>query len=94
VRTSSPQGKNKVRVESSAYGVQRTQEEIAIVMKKIPEGVKADSDMVGGVKGLKYSGHDVSDAIKFLDLEAQSYLESRGQGPSVKNQITEYKVSQ
>jgi hypothetical protein len=26
--------------------------------------------------------HDVSDAIKFPDLAAQSYLESRGEGPS------------
>jgi hypothetical protein len=36
-------------------GVQRTQEELAIVMSKIPEGVKVDDEMVGGVDGLKYS---------------------------------------
>jgi hypothetical protein len=57
-------------------------EELAIVMSKIPEGVNADDEMVGGVEGLKYSYHDVSDAIKFLYLEAQSYLERRGECPS------------
>jgi hypothetical protein len=51
-------------------------------MWKIPKGVKANEKMVGGVDSLKYSDHDVSDAIKFLDLVAQSYLESRGEGPS------------
>jgi len=54
-------------------------EELAIVMSKIPEGVNTDDEMVGGVKGLKYSYHDVSDAIKFLYLEAQSYLQSKGE---------------
>jgi hypothetical protein len=44
--------------------------------------MKDDDEMVGGVDGLKYSNHDVSDVIKFLDLGAQSYLESRGEGPS------------
>jgi hypothetical protein len=71
-----------VREESSAQGVHRTTEELAIVMSKIPEGVNVDDEMVGGVEGLKYSYHDVSDAIKFLYLEAQSYLESRGECPS------------
>jgi hypothetical protein len=75
-------GKRRCRAESSAQGVQRTQEELAIVMPKIPKGVKTDDNMVGGVDSLKYSDHDVSDAIKFPDLAAQSYLESRGEGPS------------
>jgi hypothetical protein len=44
--------------------------------------VKTDDNMVGGVNSLKYSDHDVSDAIKFPDLAAQSYLERRGEGPS------------
>jgi hypothetical protein len=52
-------------------------------MLKIPEGVKANYEMVGGVNGLKYFDHDVFDAINFPDLAAQSYLmESRGEGPS------------
>jgi hypothetical protein len=63
-------------------GVQRTQEELGIVMPKIPKGVKTNDNMVGGVDSLKYSDHDVSDAIKFPYLAAQSYLERRGEGPS------------
>jgi hypothetical protein len=51
-------------------------------MKRIPKGVKFGDNMVGGVNGLKYSDHDVLDATKFLDLAMQSYLESRGEGPS------------
>jgi hypothetical protein len=50
-------------------------------MPKIPKGVKTTNNLVGGVDGLKYSDHDVSDAIKFPDLVAQSYLERRGEGP-------------
>jgi hypothetical protein len=57
-------------------------EELGIVMPKIPNGVKTGDNMVGGVDSLKYSNHDVSDAIKFPYLAAQSYLESRGEGPS------------
>jgi hypothetical protein len=41
VGVSSPQGKKKARAERSAQGIQRTQEELAIVMPKIPKGVKA-----------------------------------------------------
>jgi hypothetical protein len=44
--------------------------------------VKTGDNMVGGVDDLKYSNHDVSDATKFPYLAAQSYLESRGEGPS------------
>jgi hypothetical protein len=43
--------------------------------------VKTEDNMVGGVDSLKYFYHDVFDAIKFPDLEAQSYLESREEGP-------------
>jgi hypothetical protein len=38
--------------------------------------------MVGGVDTIKYSDHDVADAVKFPDLVPQNYLESRGEGPS------------
>jgi hypothetical protein len=79
---SSPQGKNKVRAESSAQGVQCTQEELDIVMLIIPNEVKTRDSMVGGVYSLKYSNHDVSDAINFPYLAMQSYVESRGEGPS------------
>jgi hypothetical protein len=58
--------------------------QLAIVMPKFSKGVKTDDDMVGGVYSLKYYDHDVSDAIKFPDLAAQSYMESRGEGPSGK----------
>jgi hypothetical protein len=51
-------------------------------MSKIPKEVKTGDNMVGGVDGLKYSDHDVSDDTKFLDLVAHNYLESRGEGPS------------
>ena len=51
-------------------------------MPKIPKGVKTDNNMVRGVDRLKYSKHDVFDAINFPDLAAQSYLERRGEGPS------------
>jgi hypothetical protein len=57
-------------------------EELSIVMPKIPNEVKTGDNMVGGVDDLKYSDHDVSDATKFPDLAVQSYLESRGEGPS------------
>jgi hypothetical protein len=63
-------------------GVQHTQAELGIVMPKIPNKVKTEDNMVGGVDSLKYSDHDVSDATKFPYLAAQSYLESRGEGPS------------
>jgi hypothetical protein len=51
------------------------------VMPKNPKGVKTEDNMVGGVDRLKYFDHDVSDTIKFPYLAAQSYLESRGEGP-------------
>jgi hypothetical protein len=51
-------------------------------MTKIPEGVNSNEEMVGWVEGLKYSDHDVFDAIKFQYLVAQSYLERRGEVPS------------
>jgi hypothetical protein len=70
-----------VRAKSSAQGVQCIQAELVIVMPKIPKGVKTDDNMVGGVDSLKYSNHDVSDAIKFPHLEQHSYLERRGEVP-------------
>jgi hypothetical protein len=62
--------------------VKRTQEELSIVMLKIPNEVKTWDNMVGGADELKYSDHDVSNATNFPDLEAQSYLECTGEGPS------------
>jgi hypothetical protein len=50
------------------HGVQHVQAELAIVMPKIPKGVKVEDDMVGGVDALKYSDHDMSDAINFSYL--------------------------
>jgi hypothetical protein len=44
--------------------------------------VKANDAMVGGVDTIRYSDHDVADAVKFPDLAPQNYLESRGEGPS------------
>jgi hypothetical protein len=82
VGVSSPQGKKKAREESSVQGIKRTQAELAIVIPKIPEGVKVDDEMVGGLDTIKYSDHDVADAVKFPDLAPQNYLESRGEGPS------------
>jgi hypothetical protein len=35
------------------------------MMPKIPEGVKAEDEMVGGVDAIKYSYHDVADTVKF-----------------------------
>jgi hypothetical protein len=52
------------------------------VMPQIPEGVKADDEMVGGVNTMKYSDHDVADAIKFPYLAQQNYMECKGEGPS------------
>jgi hypothetical protein len=78
----SSKGNKRVREESSAQGIQRVQEELAIVMPKIPKGVKTDDNMVGGDDSLKYSDHDVSNALKFPYLEQKIYLESRGEGPS------------
>jgi hypothetical protein len=63
-------------------GIQRVHAKLAIVMTKIPKGVKTNDNMAGGINSLEYSDHDVSDAIKFPDLAAKSYLESRGEGPS------------
>jgi hypothetical protein len=63
-------------------GISCTQAELVIMMPKIPEGVKVEDEMVGGVDTIKYSNHDVADAVKFLDLVPQNYLESRGEGPS------------
>jgi hypothetical protein len=51
-------------------------------MPTFPKGEKVDYDMVGGVDSLKYSNHDVSNAIKLPYLAEQSYLECRGEGPS------------
>jgi hypothetical protein len=63
-------------------GMQRTHAELSIVMPKIPNEVKTGDNIVGGVDSLKYYDHDVSNAIKFPDLVAQSYLESMGEGLS------------
>ena len=51
-------------------------------MPKILEGVKDKDEMVGGVDTIKYFDHGVADAVKFLYLAPQNYLESRGEGPS------------
>ena len=75
---SSPKGKNKARTKSSVQGVQCVHAELAIVMPKIPKGVKIDDNMVAGVDILKYSDHDVLDTIKIPYLATQIYLESRG----------------
>jgi hypothetical protein len=50
-------------------------------MTQIPEGVKTDDEMVGGVNTLKYSYHDVVDVIKFPYLVQQNYMEYKGEGP-------------
>jgi hypothetical protein len=65
---SSPQGKKKAQVESSAQGISQTQSEFEIVIPKIPKGVKANDEMVGGVHTIKYLDHDVVDTVKFPDL--------------------------
>jgi hypothetical protein len=52
------------------------------MIPNIHEGVKAKDDMVGGVDTIKYFDHGIGDAVKFLDLAPQNYLESRGEGPS------------
>jgi hypothetical protein len=54
---------------------------LGIVMSKIPNKVKTEDNMVRGVDSLKYSDHDVSNTTKFPYLAAQSYRESRGEGP-------------
>jgi hypothetical protein len=51
------------------------------MIPKIPKGVKADDEMVGGVDAIRYSDHDVADVVNFLDLMPHNYLESRGEGP-------------
>jgi hypothetical protein len=38
--------------------------------------------MVGGVNAIKKSDHDIPDAIKFLDLVQQNYMDCKGEGPS------------
>jgi hypothetical protein len=79
VGASSPQGKKKKQVESSVQGVQCAQAELEIVMPQIPEGVKADDEMVGGVNTMKYSDHDVADAVKFPDLATKLHgVQRRG----------------
>jgi len=55
--------------------------ELAIVMPKIPKGVKANDRMVGGVYALKYSDHDVADTVKFPDLAPLNFLERGGGSP-------------
>jgi hypothetical protein len=67
VRASSPQEKKKKQIERSAQGIKRAHVELEIVMTQILEGVKVDDEIVG-VNTMKYSDHDVVDAIKFLDF--------------------------
>jgi hypothetical protein len=43
----SPQGKKKLRAESSMQGVQCTHAKLSIVMLKIPNEVKNGNNMVG-----------------------------------------------
>jgi hypothetical protein len=78
----SPQWKNNPRVERITEGMQCTQEELSIVMSKIPNEVKTGDNMVGGFDSLKYSDHDVSDSTNFPYLAAHIYVESRGEVPS------------
>jgi len=65
VEVSSPQGKKKTLSERSMQGISCTQTKLEIVMPKIPEGVKEENEMVGGVETIKYFDHDVVDTIKF-----------------------------
>jgi hypothetical protein len=82
VRGSSPQGKKKVQAKSSPQGISCTQMKLAIVIPKIPKGLKAVDEMVGGVHTMKYFDHGVADIVKFPDLVQPNYMESRGEGPS------------
>jgi hypothetical protein len=75
------EGKRKLRLKAVHKGY-HTQEELTIVMPKIPDGVKVDDEMIGGVNNMKYSDHDVADTIKFLDLVQHNYMECKGEGPS------------
>jgi hypothetical protein len=51
-------------------------------MPKIPEGVKEDDEIVGGVDTMKYSDHDMADTVKFPYLVQHNYKKRRGEGPS------------
>jgi hypothetical protein len=63
-------------------GVQHAQAELVIIMPKIPDGVKVDKEMIGGVNGKRFSDHDIVDVVKFPNLEQENYMECKREGPS------------
>jgi len=51
-------------------------------MLKIPDEMKVDDEMIGGVNGISISDHDVADVVKFSDFVQQNYMECKGESPS------------
>jgi hypothetical protein len=47
---------------------------VAIVFPCIQDGVQVKSDLMGHLKKLKYSDHDVTNTYKFLEFEKRVYL--------------------
>jgi len=53
-----------------------------ITLPFLPDAVSTVDDMMGKVPKLRYAGHDVSDATKFLELVEDNYLINTGEiGP-------------
>jgi hypothetical protein len=62
--------KNKQQVPRSP----RKQPVVALVLLRIPKGVWVKSDLLGYVKRIKYSDHDVTDIDKFSEFTNKVYL--------------------
>jgi len=56
----------------------RKQPIAAIVLPRIPEGVRVKSNLLGYVENIKYSDHDVTNTNKFLEFTKKVYLQIVG----------------
>jgi hypothetical protein len=66
------QQKERIQIPSSP----RKKPAAEIVLPRTPKGIQVDSQLLGHVRKLKFSDHDIADERKYLDLAPQVFMET------------------
>jgi hypothetical protein len=66
------QQKYRVQIPSSPH----KKPVVEIILPHIPTGVQVESELLGHVRKLKYSDHDVSDETKFPELAQRVFMQT------------------
>jgi hypothetical protein len=67
-----PQQEDKVQIPSSPHKKSTTE----IDLPHIPVGVQVESELLGHVRKLKYSDHDLSDETNFPELAQRVFMKT------------------